>query len=99
MLSLGGRVTLLNSVLSAIPLYWLSIYKIPVAAKTSIDRIRKKFLWCGSSSTKKYHLINWDIVCFDKDQGGLGVMDLSRINISLLAKWWFRFKDPTVFGK
>lgn len=26
-------------------------------------------------------------------------MSLTRINISLMAKWWFRFKDPTIEGK
>lgn len=29
LMSLGGRITLLNSVVSAIPLYWLSLYKMP----------------------------------------------------------------------
>lgn len=100
LLSLGGRVILLNSVLSSIPLYWLSIYKMPVTIKNIIDIIRKKILWAGCSSTKKkYHLISWRFVCLSKDQGGLGVMNLTRINIALLAKWWFRFKDPTIEGK
>ena len=100
LLSIGGRVTLLNAVLSSIPLYWLSIYKMPATIRNKIDKIRKRFLWAGSSSTKKkYHLISWRFVCLSKDQGGLGVMSLTRINISLLAKWWFRFKDPTIEGK
>ena len=45
LLSLGGRVTLLNSVLSAIPLYWLSIYRLPAKIRHKIDKIRRKFLW------------------------------------------------------
>lgn len=101
LLSLGGRVTLLNSVLSAIPIYWLSIYRLPVNIRSKIDRIRKKFLWAGShpSSRKKYHLVAWDQVCLGKHQGGLGIINLERMNISLLAKWYFRFKDPTSSGK
>lgn len=101
LLSLGGRVTLLNSVITAIPLYWLSIYKMPVLIRNTIDKIRRKFVWSGSTSTlrKKYHLIKWDHLCLGKVQGGLGILNLERMNISLLAKWWFRFKDPTTVDK
>lgn len=68
LLSLGDRITLLNSVILAIPLYWLSIYKIYVKVRQVIDRLRKKFLWSGSStsSRKKYHLVKWDQVCLSK---------------------------------
>jgi hypothetical protein len=34
----------------------------------------------------KYHLVNWQRVCMTKDQGALGVLDLEKINIDLLAK-------------
>ena len=98
LLSLGGRITLLNYVLSAIPLYWLSIYKLPVEIRKSID-IRKRLLWSGTNTNKKYHLVSWDHICLNKNQGGLGILNLERMNISLLAKWWYRFKDPTSNGK
>lgn len=91
LLSLGGRITLLNSVLSTIPLYWLSIYKLPVNIRQSIDRIRKRFLWSGTNTNKKYHLVAWDQICLNKNQGGLGILNLEKMNISLLAKWWYRF--------
>jgi hypothetical protein len=43
---------------------------------------------------KKYHLVNWQIVCIPKDQGGLGVLDLEKMNIALLAKWlWKLFNE------
>ena len=100
LLSLGGRVTLLNSVLSAIPLYWLSIYRLPVKIRHKIDKIRRKFLWHGGNSTrKKYHLVEWRVVCKSKNQGGLGILDLKLMNKALLAKWWIRFSDNTVQGK
>lgn len=71
-----------------------------ITIRHSIDKIRKRFLWSGGSTNrKKYHLISWDIICSSKAQGGLGVLNLARMNTSLLAKWWFRFKDPTIEGK
>lgn len=91
---------MLNSVLSTLPLYWLSLYKLHVNIRNQIDRIRKKFLWSGGcQGRRKYHLINWTTICLPKDQCGLGVLDLNTMNIALLAKWWFHFKDPTVTGK
>ena len=45
LLSLGGRVTLLNSVISTIPLYWLSVYRLPNKVRQRIDKLRRRFLW------------------------------------------------------
>jgi hypothetical protein len=53
LLSIGGRVTLLNSVLSSIPIYWMSVYRLPVNVRHSIDKLRKQFLWYGDNSVKK----------------------------------------------
>lgn len=52
-----------------------------------MDILRKSLLWQGGLHTKKYHLIDWEIVCSPKDQGGLGVLDLIYMNKCLLAKW------------
>ncbi|XP_039119290.1 uncharacterized protein LOC120255543 [Dioscorea cayenensis subsp. rotundata] len=46
-LSLGGRLILVNSVLSAIPTYWMSIFRLPGWVVKGIDRIRRDFLWSG----------------------------------------------------
>lgn len=89
-------MTLLNFVLTYMPLYWLSIYTILVTIRKQIDIIRKYFLWSNGSGRKKYHLIDWSDACLSKKHEGLGVLDLNYMNIALLAKWWFRFKDPTV---
>ena len=99
MLSIGGRVTLINSVISAIPLYWLGIYRMPKLVRMRIDKLRKRFLWQGGSSVKKkYALVSWKVVCKSKDQGGLGLLDPDLMNIALRAKWWIRFNDPNVQG-
>jgi hypothetical protein len=42
--------------------------------------------------TKKYHLTDWDTVCLPEDQGGLGVIDLEKMNIGLLAKWIWKLE-------
>ena len=52
-LSLGGRLTLVNAVLSAIPLYAMSLYKVPKTILAQINKIRRLFVWQGSSIRKK----------------------------------------------
>jgi hypothetical protein len=44
LLSMGGRVVLLDYVLSATPLYMLSLYKLLVKIKRKLDSIRCQFL-------------------------------------------------------
>lgn len=43
-LSLGGRLTLINSVLTAIPTHWMSIFKLPSWVIKNINKIRRDFL-------------------------------------------------------
>lgn len=94
MLSIGGRHTLINSVLSSVPLYALSMYKVPDTIMRDLDKIRCRFLWQGTDrSRKKYALINWSVACLSKQYGGLGILDLRNMNTALLLKWWWKFKD------
>lgn len=56
-LSLGGRLILLNSVLTAMPLYLLAMYKASKYVIRKIDKVRSKFLWQGTRNNKKYSLV------------------------------------------
>jgi hypothetical protein len=42
--SLGGRIVLLNSVLNAIPIFYLSFLKIPAKVLMMVIRIQREFL-------------------------------------------------------
>jgi zinc-binding in reverse transcriptase len=91
LLSLGGRLILLNSVLSFIPLYYITMFKIPAWVLTRIDQLRKRFLWVGSDSLRrKYHLVKWATVCRPKDCGGWGILNLEFMNTSFLCKWYWK---------
>ncbi|GKV51770.1 hypothetical protein SLEP1_g58395 [Rubroshorea leprosula] len=89
-LSLRGRITLLNFVLSSLPVYLMSADKIPKGILFSLDKIRRNFLWGGMGERKKISWVNWERVCRKKECGGLGVKDLRRFNMALLGKWWGR---------
>lgn len=43
-LSIAGRLVLINAVLSAIPTYFMSVFKMPAWVIQEIDKTRRKFL-------------------------------------------------------
>jgi hypothetical protein len=88
--SLGGRIVLINSVLNAIPIFYLSFMKIPASVVKKIVRIQRDFLWGGLKGDTKICWVSWKEVCKPRSQGGLGVRDIGKVNISLLIKWRWR---------
>ncbi|KAL7177287.1 hypothetical protein ACSBR2_030606 [Camellia fascicularis] len=91
MLSFAGRVTLIKSVLSALPIYYMSLFKMPEGVAKEIDRIESSFLWGDSEHSRKLHLVGWSKVCMSMKQGGLGIKNIRLANESLLFKSWWRY--------
>jgi hypothetical protein len=89
-LSMGGRLVMLNFVLSSLPVYFLSFFKAPAGIISSIESLFKSFLWGGSEQTRKINWVKWDKVCQNKENGGLGVRRVREFNLSLLGKWCWR---------
>ncbi|CAK8576263.1 unnamed protein product [Lathyrus sativus] len=50
-LSFGGRITLINAVLSSLPIFIFSFYKAPVKVLKKVDKILQRFI-CGGSDEK-----------------------------------------------
>lgn len=46
--SLGGRIVLLNAVINAIPIFYLSFIKMPMKVWRKIVKIQRDFLWGGA---------------------------------------------------
>jgi hypothetical protein len=99
-LSFGGRIVMVNAVLNAIPIFYLSYLKMPSNMRKEVVRIQQKFLWSGLSNRSKISWVKWEDVCKPKKEGGLGVRDLRLTNISLLAKWrWKLLQSENDFWK
>ncbi|PNX76937.1 cysteine-rich receptor-like protein kinase, partial [Trifolium pratense] len=89
-LSFGGRLVLLKSVLTSLPVYALSFFKAPSGIISSIESILIKFFWGGCEDFRKIAWVNWKTICLRKEYGGLGVRRLREFNLALLGKWCWR---------
>ena len=88
----GGRLTLVNSVLYAIPRYYMCSLQLPITVIEAIDKARKNYLWRGNDpSSKRKSLVTWHKVCRLKEKGGIGIINLGLQNIALLLKHMGKF--------
>ena len=85
-----GKLTLIKSTLSNLPIYIMSLYRLPTGVKLRLEKIQRDFLWGGGNLDKKIHLVNWGTVGKSKESGGLGIRRLEILNKSLLVKWNWR---------
>jgi hypothetical protein len=90
-LSKGGRLTLIKSMLSNIPTYYLSLFQVPMGVAKRIEKLQRDFLWGGVGEEFKFHLVKWSKICMTTETGGLGVRNLIHFNQALLGKWLWRF--------
>lgn len=90
LMSYGGRLILIYSVLTSMPMFLLSFFEVPVGVGKRLDFYRSRFFWQGDELKRKYRLAKWDIICRPKDQGGLGIENLEIKNRCLLSKWLWK---------
>jgi hypothetical protein len=81
MLSSGGRLVLINSVLSSLPMYMMSFFRIPKGVLGKLDCYRSRFFWQCDEHKKKYRLAKWSILHKPRSAGGMGILIwISRIS-------------------
>ncbi|GKB00904.1 putative RNA-directed DNA polymerase, eukaryota, reverse transcriptase zinc-binding domain protein [Tanacetum coccineum] len=72
LLSLGGRLTLIKSVLGSLGINYLSIFKAPEAVTKHLESLRASFFWGATDDKKKLAWIKWSNILASHDKGGLG---------------------------
>ncbi|KAK3218241.1 hypothetical protein Dsin_012211 [Dipteronia sinensis] len=81
-----GRLVLIKAIISSIPTYFLSVFKISVGIAHRIERIQRNFLWGDSDAKRRLHDVRWADVCNRKGNRGLGIGRILDKNKTLLAK-------------
>ena len=69
LLSLAGRVFLINFVLTSLPLFFL----------------QRDFLWESMDGGRKIAMVSWEKICIPREKGRLGVKDISIFNKAFLT--------------
>nr|XP_025662026.1 uncharacterized protein LOC112757684 [Arachis hypogaea] len=90
-LNKAEKLVLIKSVLNSLPVYYLSLYKMPKAIAEKLISLQRRFLWSKEDGRQGMVLVKWELVQAPKKFGGLEVGDaMVRITV-LLFKWWWRF--------
>ena len=95
-ISKGGRLTLIRSTMLTLPIYLMSLLRLPRRVSLRLEKIQRDFFWGSSPSKKKIHLLNWKTVCTSKGKGGLGIKSLTLMKEALLGKWAWRFVEEKI---
>jgi hypothetical protein len=68
-LSLGGRYTLVKSVLEGLAVYWMTLERIPNRIIILIRRLSFNFLWNDIPGKRHLHLCNWQLLTRPRKEG------------------------------
>nr|GEX09325.1 RNA-directed DNA polymerase, eukaryota [Tanacetum cinerariifolium] len=90
LLSVGGRLTLIRSVLGNLPIYYMSLYRMLIRVQQNLESIRKNFFIGADQGQKKITWVKWKMCLASKKLGRLEIGSINGLNIGLLFKWIWR---------
>nr|GEV20710.1 RNA-directed DNA polymerase, eukaryota [Tanacetum cinerariifolium] len=94
-LSVGGRLKLLKSVLGSTPIYYMSMFIVPMHVINKLESIRSHLFNGVDPNVRNTSFIKRDNVLASKEKGGLGVSSFFSINRALIFKWIWGFRSQS----
>ena len=88
-ISQGGRLQLIDSILTAVQSYWARFLFFPAKIVKRLSSIFAKYLWAGNLDGKCVYKVAWSDCCYPKIEGGLGLKNLHFWNeAAVLYQLW-----------
>ncbi|PKU67279.1 Putative ribonuclease H protein [Dendrobium catenatum] len=91
LLSLAGKITLVNSVLLALPTYHNTLSLVPKQILIEVEKACRKFIWSKGDGSNGLHYASWDLSCKPKSLGGLGINSCLKKTGPLRAKLAWKY--------
>ena len=86
-----GRLVLVKSVLTSIPVYHSIAMQLPVWLIDGFEKRIRVFFWKATDVVSGgYCLVAWEQVCKPFEYGGLGVLNLKLLGYAVRARWLWR---------
>lgn len=89
----AGKHVMLQSVLTSLPTYSMSSFKIPSSLCKRIQSNLTRFWWDSAPDKRKISWVAWSTMAQPKRLGGLGFKNIEDYNDALLAKLGWRIQN------
>ncbi|KAK9672291.1 hypothetical protein RND81_12G089800 [Saponaria officinalis] len=90
LLSKAGREVLIKAIAQSIPIYAMSIFKLPAKVCDELRSLVSRF-WVGTNNgNKKIPWVAWSKMCLPKCKGRMVFRDFRKFNMALLGKHAWR---------
>lgn len=86
LLSIMGRVQLVQSVVQSMLLYSFQVYSWPVSLLNLVDKWCRNFIWSGHIDSKKLVTVPWSVMCSSIEEGGLNLRSIKSLNKASMMK-------------
>lgn len=84
----GRKLILVRSMLSSIPIYFISLFHIPRAVRLRLEQNQRFFLWEAGLWIRNPTWFSCNIIRINKDKGYLGVRDLKTLIEHCYVSWF-----------